>query len=142
VQVNDAAVRVQVLNGSGVSGRAVTIKDALVNGGFSQATVGGNANQTTTTKIYYPASKSDSAAAVQKALGLPSSAMKESNTYAEVTVVLGSDWTSGTAFGGGAAASGGTAPTTAATAPAVSSLSNASDSGNTCIPVNPYYAVK
>lgn len=142
VQVNDAAVRVQVLNGSGVSGRATTIKDALVNGGFSQATVGGNATAATTTKIYYPSTKSDSAAAVQKALGLPSSALKESNSYSEVTVVLGSDWTSGTTFGGAAAATGGAAPTTAASAPAVSSLSNASDSGNTCIPVNPFNVVK
>jgi len=141
VQVNDAAVRVQVLNGSGVSGRATTIKDALVNGGFSQATVGGNATAATATKIYYPSTKSDSAAAVQKALGLPSSALKESNAYSEVTVVLGSDWTSGTTFGG-AATTGGAAPTTAASAPAVSSLSNASDSGNTCIPVNPFNVVK
>ncbi|HEU5354742.1 MAG TPA: LCP family protein [Actinocrinis sp.] len=144
VQVNDAAVRAQVLNGSGVAGRAVTIKDALVNDGFSQATVGGNATASTTTKVYYPASKSDSAAAVQKALGLPSSALTKSSAYSEVTVVLGSDWTSGTTFGGGGGAASATsaAPTKAASAPAVSSLSNAGDSGNTCIPVNPFNVVK
>lgn len=142
--VNDAAVRVQVFNGSGVSGRAGTIKDALVNDGFSQATVGGNHAATATTKIYYPSTRSDSAAAVQKALGVPASAMTLSNAYSEVTVVLGSDWTSGNTFGGASAAGGGAAATTttAATAPAVSSLSNAADTGNTCIPVNPFYIVK
>lgn len=139
--VNDAAVHVQVFNGSGVSGRASTIKDALVNDGFSLATVAGNHAAASTTKIYYPSTRSDSAAAVQRALGVPSSAMTESNAYSEVTVVLGSDWTSGTTFGGTAAA-GAAAPTTAASAPAVSSLSNAADSGNTCVPVNPYYIVK
>ena len=140
--VNDAAVHVQVLNGSGVSGRAGTIKDALVNDGFSLATVGGNATASSTTKIYFPSTRSDSAAAVQKALGVPNSAMKESNAYSEVTVVLGSDWTSGTTFGGSSASGASSASTTAATAPAVSSLSNAADTGNTCIPVNSFYIVK
>jgi LCP family protein required for cell wall assembly len=143
--VNDAAVRVRVLNGSAVAGRAGTIKDALVNDGFTLASVGGNANPASTTKVYYPAGRSDSAAAVQKSLGLPSSALTQSTAYAEVTVVLGTDWTSGTTFGGsgsGSSSSGSSAPTTAASAPAVSSLSNASDSGNTCVTVNPYYIVK
>lgn len=140
--VNDAAVHVQVFNGSGVSGRATTIKDALVTDGFSLATVAGNHASAATTKIYYPSTRSDSAAAVQKALGLPSSAMTQSNAYSEVTVVLGTDWTSGTTFGGASTAGGTSTATTAASAPAVSSLSNAADSGNTCVPVNPFYIVK
>ena len=142
--VNKAAVHVQVYNGSNTAGRAGDIRSALVNDGFSLATVAGNANPAATTKIYFPSTRSDSAAAVANALGLPGSAMTESNTYSEVTVVLGSDWTSGTTFGGGSAgsASGGSASAAAASAPPVSSLSNAADTGSTCIPVNPFYIVK
>lgn len=149
VAVNKAAVHVQVLNGSGVSGRAGTVKDALVNDGFSLASVGGNSSSAATTKIYYPSTRSDSAATVAYALGLPSSAMVESSAYSEVTLVLGADWTSGTTFGGGSASgtssgSGTTTsapPTAAASAPAVSSLSNAATTGG-CVPVNPSYIVK
>ncbi|MBS2962181.1 LCP family protein [Actinocrinis puniceicyclus] len=146
VAVNKAAVRVQVLNGSGVAGRAGAIRDALSGQGFSLATVGGNAAAASATKVYYPSNRADSAAAVASALGLPNSALKESGAYSEVAVVLGTDWTSGTTFGGaGASGSGsgaGATPTAAASAPAVSSLSNAGDTGNTCIPVNPFYVVK
>jgi LCP family protein required for cell wall assembly len=149
VAVNKAAVHVQVLNGSGVSGRATTVKDALVNDGFSLASVGGNASSAATTKIYYPSTRSDSAATVAYSLGLPSSAMVESSAYSQVTLVLGADWTSGTTFGGGSASgtssgsgtSASTPPTTAASAPAVSSLSNAATTGG-CVPVNPPYIVK
>jgi hypothetical protein len=139
--VNKAAVHVQVLNGSNVSGRAGTIRDALVNDGFSLASVGGNATAASATKVYYPANRSDSAAAVVAALGLPSSALTQSSTFAQVTLVLGTDWTSGNTFGG-AGGTAGAAPSTAASAPAVSSLSNAADTGNTCITVNPHYIVK
>ena len=153
VAVDKAQVHVQVFNASGASGRASTIKDALVNDGFSLASVGGNATSATTTKVYYPSTRSDSAATVANALGLPTSALVESNSYSEVTVVLGADWTSGTTFGGGSGSSSGSGsgsgsgtpassapPTTAASAPAVSSLSNASTTGG-CVTVNPYYIV-
>jgi hypothetical protein len=148
VAVDKAAVHVQVFNGSGVSGRAASIRDALQNDGFSLASFGGNASPATTTKIYYPSTRSDSAATVANALGLPSSALVESNSYSQVTLVLGDDWTSGTKFGGGSGSgssgSGGPAssapPTTAASAPAVSSLSNAATTGG-CVPVNPVYIV-
>jgi LytR cell envelope-related transcriptional attenuator len=146
VTVDKAQVHVSVLNGSGASGRATSIKDALVGDGFSLATVGGNATTTTTTKLYYPSTRSDSAATVAAALGLPSSALKESNTYSQVTLVIGTDWTSGTAYGsvssgtnaGGASS---TTPTTAATAPDDSSLLNASSTGG-CVPVAPGDIVK
>ena len=150
VAVDKAAVHVQVFNGSGVSGRASTIKDALVNDGFSLASVGGNASSAATTKIYYPSTRSDSAATVANALGLPTSVLVESNSYSGVTLVLGADWTSGTSFGGGSASGSSgsgsgkpatSAPPTAASAPAVSSLTNASTTGG-CVPVNPVYIVR
>ena len=150
VAVDKGQVHVQVLNASSVPGRAGTVKDGLVNDGFSFASVGGNATSAVTTKVYYPSNRADSAATVANALGLPTSALVESASYSQVTVVLGADWTSGTTFGGGSAsgasASGsGTSttsalPTAAASAPAVSALTNASTTGG-CVPVNPPYIV-
>jgi hypothetical protein len=104
VAVNDAAVHVAVFNGSGVNQRAATIKSALVTGGFTMATVGGTVAKTTTTKIYYPSGRSDSAAAVARALGVPSANVVESTAYTEVTVVIGTDWSAGNTYPGGASA--------------------------------------
>lgn len=147
VAVDKAQVHVQVQNGSGVGGRASAITNALVNDGFSLASDGGNASSASATKVYYPSTRADSAATVANALALPNSALVESSAYSEVTVVLGTDWTSGTTFGGGSGSSGsgsGTPhsapPTTAASAPADSSLSNAATTGG-CVTVNPVYIV-
>ncbi|MGH3417760.1 MAG: hypothetical protein ACRDSS_14915, partial [Actinocrinis sp.] len=73
---------------------------------------------------------------VANALALPASALVQSSAYAEVTVVIGSDWPSGTAFGGASAGGtkAGATPTNAASAPSVASLSNAASTG-TCVPV-------
>jgi LCP family protein required for cell wall assembly len=144
VTVDKAAVRLSVLNGSGTSGRATSVRDALVNDGFSIASVGGNAATASATKLYYPSTRSDSAAAVASALGLPSSALKESNAYSEVTLVIGTDWKSGTTYGsssGGSSSATSAAPTTAATAPDDSSLLNASTTAG-CVTVAPGDIVK
>ena len=142
VAVDKAQVHVTVLNGSGAGGRATSIKDALTGGGFSLATVGGNATSTSTTKIYYPSTRADSAAAVAAALGVPSSALKQSNAYSQVTVVIGADWTSGSTFGGASAGGSTTAAASgAATAPEDSSLLNASSTGG-CVQVAPGDIVK
>lgn len=138
VEVNKGAVHVDVLNGSGASGRATAVKGALVNDGFSLAAVGGNATPAAKTALYYPASRADSAATVANSLGLPSSALKESTAYSAITLVVGADWTSGDTFGGsgapGATAPSGGAP--AASAPADSSQLNASATGG-CVQVAP-----
>jgi len=102
VAVNVAAVRVAVFNGSGVNQRAASIKTALTSGGFTMATVGGTVAKTPTTKIYYPSGRSDSAAAVAHALGVPSANVVQSTTYTEVTVVIGADWSTGNTYPGGA----------------------------------------
>ncbi|HEV2345895.1 MAG TPA: LytR C-terminal domain-containing protein [Actinocrinis sp.] len=98
VAVDIAKVHVAVYNGSGVNGRAAGIKSALVTQGFTLATVGGTATKTANTKVYYPADRSDSAAAVAKALAIPSPDVTESSTYSEVTVVIGTDWSSGNTY--------------------------------------------
>ena len=141
VSVNKAAVHVTVQNGTSVNGRAGVVRDALVSAGFSSSLIAtSTAASTAKTVVYYPSSKADSAATTANALGLPASALKESNSYSQVTVVVGADWTSGTTFGA-SSGSAGAAPTTAASAPSVSSLSNAATTG-TCVTVNPYYIVK
>lgn len=101
VAVNDAAVHVAVYNGSGINGRAAAIKSALVTDGFGLATVGGTATKTTDTKVYYPSNRADSAAAVAKALAIPSASLSESTTYSEVTVVIGTDWSTGNTYPAG-----------------------------------------
>jgi LCP family protein required for cell wall assembly len=88
-----------------------------------------------TNNIYDPSTRADSAAAVAQALGIPSTAMHESGDYSEVTVVIGGDWTSGTAFSSAATATGtgAAAPTgVASSAPASSLETNAAD-GNACM---------
>ena len=137
--VDDSLVRVQVQNGSGITGRAAAVATALTTVGFRQAAVDGNAAATTATTLYYPASRADSAAAVANALGLPAMAMTESSAYPEVTVVIGADWPSGSMYSGSMGADGtpgGPSPTAAASAPAISSLENAATTGG-CVPVDP-----
>ncbi len=101
VKVNDAAVHVAVFNGCGVTGRAASVKSALVTDGFSLATVGGTLAKTPTTEIYYPQGRSDSAAAVARALSIPSANVTQSTTYTEVTLVVGTDWTTGNTYPAG-----------------------------------------
>jgi len=142
VAVNKAAVHVEIENSTSVNGRAGDIRTGLVSGGFSSSLIStATAAATAKTVLYYPSTKADSAATVANALGLPTSAMKQSNAYSQVTVVVGADWTSGTTFGAAAGGSSGATATAAASAPSVSSLSNASTTG-TCVTVNPYYIVK
>lgn len=125
-----SSVHAEVQNGSGTNGRAGEIKQALVSDGFSS----GNLTTDTaairsTTALYYPSTRADSAAAVAAALGLPGSAMHESGNYSQVTVVIGQDWTAGTTYG--ATPSGTTAvsvPTgVASSAPSSSLQTNAGD---------------
>ncbi|MBS2965678.1 LytR C-terminal domain-containing protein, partial [Actinocrinis puniceicyclus] len=99
--VDKARVHVAVFNGSAVNQRASGIKTALVNGGFTLATVGGNVAKTATTKVFYPSTRADSAAAVANALGIPSANLALSTTYTQVTVVIGTDWPSGTTYPAG-----------------------------------------
>ena len=99
--VDVARVHVAVFNASGISQRASMIKAALVKDGFALATVGGNMTKTTATKIFYPSTRADSAAAVAKALAVPTANLTQSNTYTEVTVVIGTDWATGDTYPAG-----------------------------------------
>jgi LCP family protein required for cell wall assembly len=133
--VDDALVHVQVQNGSGITGRAAAVADALTTDGFRLAQPNGNATAEAATTVYYPADRADSAAAVADALGLPPDALQESAAHDEVTVVVGADWPSGGDYDP-AGGPGAPPQTGAASAPPEASLENASVTGG-CVPVNP-----
>jgi hypothetical protein len=65
------------------------------------ATIGGTLPKTAATKVYYPSTRADSAAAVAKALGIPTANLSLSTAYTEVTVVIGTDWTTGNTYPAG-----------------------------------------
>ena len=127
-------VHAQILNGTSVSGRASDLVQALTADGFSSGDLStGNVSSTGKTVVYYPSTRADSAAAVAEALGIPSSQLVESSTYSQVTVVVGSDWTSGTSYPAGTSSSSSSA-STAASAPSESSALNAATTGQ-CVQV-------
>jgi LCP family protein required for cell wall assembly len=132
-----STVHAQVLNGTGVAGRASTVEQGLESGGFSESNLStGNADTTAQTVVYYPSDRAQSAAAVAGALGIPSSQVQESSNYSEVTVVIGTDWTSGSTYSSGSSSSSGASPsaTAAALAPSSSAELNAATTGE-CVQV-------
>ena len=131
--VDDAAVRVSVVNDSGTQGKALAVRDALVTQGFGQAT-DTSGNGAAQTVVYYPSGRSDSAAAVAGALEIPAAQVKQSTSYSEVTVLVGADWGSGTTYGPGTPAGGTGAAAQAAPPPSVSMESFVSDA-NACMQV-------
>jgi LCP family protein required for cell wall assembly len=132
--VDDAAVRVSVVNDSGTPGRALSVRDGLVASGFNQAT-DTSGNGVAQTVVYYPAGRSDSAAAVAGALSIPSAQVKQSSSYSEVTVLVGADWTSGSSYGASGAA-GSTTPNVQASAPPSVSMENFASDANACMTVS------
>ena len=98
------AVQVQVENGSSTSGRAGQITQGLKQAGFALASNGGNApHQQSTTTVVYPSGDLDKAQAVATALQLPKSAITLDPAATMTTVVIGSDWPSGTVYSPAAA---------------------------------------
>ncbi|MCX4881215.1 LCP family protein [Streptomyces sp. NBC_00847] len=83
-----------------VDGRAGTISQALVQEGFSRAAydTSGAASEESTVVQYPSADLQGDAQAVAKALGIPMSAVKRSTDVSGVTVVVGSDWRTGTHY--------------------------------------------
>ncbi|WP_079138141.1 LCP family protein, partial [Actinacidiphila rubida] len=93
-------ITVRVENGNGIPGRASSVATALVGKGFTQAVSAGNApaSATATTLTYGPGQK-DEAQTVATSLGLSAAHLKQ-GTLKGLTLVVGSDWQSGTAFPG------------------------------------------
>ncbi|MFD5450112.1 LCP family protein [Streptomyces sp. NPDC127100] len=83
-----------------VSGRAGTIADALVEKGFDKATkdTSGALSEERTVVRYPGPDLAGDAQRVAAALGVPANAVQKSADVSGVTVVVGSDWRSGTAY--------------------------------------------
>ncbi|WP_244189643.1 LCP family protein [Streptomyces incarnatus] len=130
-------IAVTVENGTTVTGRASVIATALTDQGFSSATTTANApSPATTTSLTYGTGQKDEAMTAAKALGLPSSHLKQ-GTGTGLTLVIGSDWPSGTTFPGGSSS-----PAPADTQAAVGGAhASTADQAKTCAKVSPYRTV-
>jgi LCP family protein required for cell wall assembly len=102
---NKAVQPVTVANGSGINGRAQELVQALVSGGFTQ-TGQFLAQPIAKTAVYYGNGFEDVAADVAALLGIPATLMIPAPAVSGVQVYVGSDFTTGTAYGAG----GGAAP--------------------------------
>ncbi|WP_244188917.1 LCP family protein [Streptomyces yokosukanensis] len=130
-------IAVTVENGTAVTGRASDIAATLTDQGFSSATTTANApSPSATTTLTYGTGEKDEAQTVAKTLGLASSHLKQ-GTGAALTLVIGSDWPSGTSFPGGSSS-----PAPADTQAAVGGAhASTADQSKTCAKVSPYKTV-
>lgn len=118
-----------------VSGRAKAVVSRLDALGFTQAAPDTTPQPQADTTVSYPSdSLKGDAQAVAKALGLPDSAVRSSRSVSGVTVVVGSDWRSGTTYPKSAGGSGSGTPNKA---PSSSSALNGADE-SACMKVNTY----
>ncbi|MGP4002107.1 LCP family protein [Streptomyces sp. 8N706] len=98
-------IPVTVQNGTGtaaqiaVRGRAAFVASHLVQLGFAQAVADATPKSRADTTVSYPtADLRGDALAVAKALGLPESAVRHSADVSQITLVIGADWRTGTAY--------------------------------------------
>ncbi|MER5526269.1 LCP family protein [Streptomyces sp. NPDC002677] len=127
-----AQIAVTVENGTDITGRASAIANSLISQGFSSGTSTANApSSATTTTVTYGSGDKAEAQTVAKALDVPSSHIKQ-GTGTGVTLVIGSDWTTGTSY-----------PASSGDTKAAVSNANAStaDDSKTCAKVSPYKTV-
>ncbi|MCC9311714.1 LCP family protein [Kitasatospora sp. RB6PN24] len=122
-------ITVHVRNGSGITGRAADVADALKADGYNPGTAAANAAGTEeTSEVTYTAGREADAQEVAASVGLPASAVKP-GMGPGITLVIGKDWPSGTTFGGGGGSSAGTpAPVNTQAALSNSSAETADDS--------------
>ncbi|MFF4345064.1 LCP family protein [Kitasatospora sp. NPDC001540] len=109
-----SGITVVVRNGTGVTGRATALAEALQQAGFAKGTAAGQKVTAAHSAVTYPAGKEAAAQQVAAALGLPASAVRAGDGPS-VELWIGTDWTTGTSY---PAAAGGTASSTAAADPA------------------------
>ncbi|HCA85079.1 MAG TPA: transcriptional regulator [Streptomyces sp.] len=100
-----AEIGVTVQNGTGtatqaaVPGRAGVVTQQLAQLGFAQATANGTPKSQADTTVSYPSEelRADAEAVAEK-LGLPSGAVRISQSAEQITLVVGTDWRTGTAY--------------------------------------------
>ncbi|MBX7548075.1 LCP family protein [Streptomyces sp. NPDC004232] len=132
-----AQIAVTVENGTAVTGRASQIATALTDQGFSSATTTANApSPAATTTLTYGSGQKGEAQTAAKALGLSSTHLQQ-GTGTGLTLVIGSDWPTGTSFPGGSSR-----PAPADTHAAVSNAhASTADDSKTCAKVSQYRTV-
>lgn len=132
-----AGIAVTVENGTGITGRASALATALTGQGFSSATTTANApSPADSTSLTYGTGDKAAAQTVAKALGLPASHLRQ-GTGSGLTLVIGSDWPSGTSYPGGSSS-----PAPADTKAAVGGAhASTADQAKTCAKVSPYKTV-
>ncbi|WP_262060567.1 LCP family protein [Streptomyces sp. STR69] len=136
VAVPAAQIAVTVENGTSISGRASTVATGLIDGGFSSGTTTGNASvSATTTTLTYGTGQKAEAQTVAKAIGLASSHLKQ-GTGTGLTLVIGTDWPSGTTLPGGSSS-----PAPADTKAATSNAKAATADQSKCAAVSTYKTV-
>ncbi|MFJ3307286.1 LCP family protein [Streptomyces sp. NPDC086549] len=130
-------IAVTVENGTTLTGRASAIATALTGKGFSSGTTTANApSPATSTTLTYGAGQKAEARTAAKALGLPASHL-EQGTGSGLTLVVGSDWPSGTSYPGSSSSH-----TSADTKTAVSNAhAQTADQAKACAKVSPYKTV-
>ncbi|MEU0007233.1 LCP family protein [Streptomyces sp. NPDC006314] len=135
--VPTSGIAVTVENGTTLTGRASAVATALTQQGFSSATTTANApNPAITTTLTYGTGQKAEARTVAKALGLSASQLRQ-GTGAGLTLVVGSDWPSGTSYPGGSLS-----PAPADTKAAVSNAhASTADQAKACAKVSPYKTV-
>ncbi|MCQ4083249.1 LCP family protein, partial [Streptomyces sp. RB6PN25] len=138
--VPDSQITVQVNNGSGISGRASDVAQYLINSGFGPNSGSANAPvPAPTTSIHYAPGQQAEAQAVARTLQIPTSRLQSDSAVSNVTVVIGSDWTSGTTFP--ASAGGSSKPAPADTKAAVAGANAQNGDQKQCAQVSTFDTV-
>ena len=131
-----AQIAVTVENGTSISGRASTVATSLMDGGFSSDTTTGNAGvSASTTTLTYGSGQKAEAQTVASAIGLASSHLKQ-GTGTGLTLVIGTDWPSGTTYPGATSS-----PAPADTKAATSNAKAATADQSKCAEVSTYKTV-
>ncbi|MEU7413207.1 LCP family protein [Streptomyces sp. NPDC042638] len=130
-----SGIAVTVENGTGITGRASVVASALTGQGFGSATTVNAPSLATATALTYGTGQLPAARTVAKALGLPASRLKQ-GTGSGLTLLVGSDWPSGSSYPAASTAS--PADTRAAVSQAHASTA---DQAKTCAKVSPYKTV-
>ncbi len=130
-----SGITVNVYNGTSVNGWSDVIAQELVTDGFNSATAGySDSASPATTVLTYGPGQAAQAQVTAKALGLPASALKQ-GTSSGLNLVLGADWTTGTAFPHSKPVA---PPVNTAAALANTHMQNGSQN-NECVQVSPSY---
>ncbi|WP_202527168.1 LCP family protein [Streptomyces sp. SID486] len=138
VPASDIAVTVE--NGTGITGRASAVATALTGRGFGSAGTGNAPSPVTATTLTYGTGQQAAARTVATALGLPAARLRQ-GPGSGLTLVVGSDWPSGSSYRAASTAS--PADTSPADTEAAVSEAHAStaDQAKSCAKVSPYKTV-